>query len=216
MKGAAAMLFCTAVHIVRRHGFRFVMINLAYFGLVCGGMAYGAWDRQASDQYKVQVRRQAADSLPVVFEAYQNGHFTRAVGLTFAVNLLAGSVLAIGLSSAIIPFSGLVVGAARAWTWGYIFTPSFAAFNAATLAYGVLVGLLLVLEGGGYTLAMLGSYLHGTSFLFPQTAGAKTHWQGYKLGAKWSLQLYALVAAVLLLAAAYEAGMNIYLMPLVR
>ncbi len=210
------MLFRTAVHLVRRYGFRFVMINLAYFGLVCGGMAYGAWDRQANDQYKIQVRRQAADSMPAVFDAYQGGHFIRAVGLTFAVNLLLGSVLAIGFSSAVIPFAGLIVGAARAFTWGYVFTPSFAAFSGAILAYGVLVALLLVLEGGGYTLAMLGSYIHGTSFLFPQSAGAKTHWQGYKLGAKWSVQLYALVAAVLLVAAVYEAGMNIYLMPLVR
>ncbi|MEX2114616.1 MAG: hypothetical protein WD845_15590 [Pirellulales bacterium] len=210
------MIFRPAINLVRQYGLSFALINLAYFGFVCGGMAYGAWDREVNDAYKSEVRQQAADSLPAVFDAYHGGHVAKAIGLTFAINLLAGSFLFLTLPSFIVPFSGLLLGGVRALTWGYVVSPTFSAFNGAVLAYGLLVGLLVVLEGEGYVLAMLGSYVHGKSLLFPRSAGATTRWQGYKLGAKWSLQLYALVAAVLLVAAVYEVGMVVYLMPLVR
>lgn len=205
-----------AIGLVRQHLRAFVLINVAYFGLVCSGMAYGAWDRDFHDQYMVESKKQAADTLSVVFDAYQGGHVAKAISLTFVVNLVAGSFLYITLPSLIVPFAGLLLGAVRAVVWGFIFSPSFSAFNGAVLAYGFLVGLLLFLEGEGYVLAMLGSYIHGRSLVYPQSAGVMTRWQGYKSGAIGSFQLYALVAGVLAVAAVYESLMAIYIMPLVR
>ena len=205
-----------AIRLVRQHLRAFVLINVAYFGLVCSGMAYGAWDRDFHDKYMVESKKQAVDTLSVVFDAYQGGHVVKAIGLTFVVNLFAGSLLFITLPSLLIPFAGLLLGAVRAFTWGFVFSPSFSAFNGPVLAYGLLVGLLLFLEGEGYVLAMFASYIQGKSFLFPHGAGATTRWQGYKSGATCSLQLYALVAGVLAVAAIYEAVMAIYIMPLVR
>jgi hypothetical protein len=210
------IIFRRAIGLVRQHLRAFVLINVAYFGLVCSGMAYGALDRDFHDRYMVESKKQAADTLPVVFDAYQGGHVAKAIGLTFVVNLVAGSIFYITLPSLIVPFAGLLLGAVRALLWGFIFSPSFSAFNGAVFLYGLLIGLLLFLEGEGYVLAMLGSYIQGKSFLLPQTAGANTRWQGYKSGATYSLQIYALVAGVLAVAAIYEAVLAIYIMPLVR
>ena len=210
------MVFRRAIDLVRKNVRAFLLMNVAYFGCVCSGMAFGAWDREVSDAYKVDVRKQAAQTLPAVVDVYQNGHVAKAIGLTFAVNLLAGSFLVITLPSLIVPFSGLLVGGVRAFVWGIVFSPSLSAFNGAVLAYGILIAFLLFLEGEGYVLAMLGSYIQGRSFAFPQSAGAMTRWQGYQVGTSSMLRLYAPIAAVLALAAAYEAVLVIYILPLVR
>ena len=163
------IIFRRAIGLVRQHLRAFVLINVAYFGLVCSGMAYGALDRDFHDRYMVESKKQAADTLPVVFDAYQGGHVAKAIGLTFVVNLVAGSIFYITLPSLIVPFVGLLLGAVRALLWGFIFSPSFSAFNGAVFLYGLLIGLLLFLEGEGYVLAMLGSYIQGKSFLFPHS-----------------------------------------------
>jgi hypothetical protein len=210
------IVFRRALGLVRQYVRPFLLINLAYFGLVGGGMAYGAWEPEYRDAIKTNLKQQVPNALPGVFEAYQGGHVAQAIGLTFMVNLCAGSFLTITLPSLIVPFGGLLSGSVRAFTWGIVFSPSLSTFNGAALAYGLLVGLLIFLEGEGYVLAMLGSYIQGKAFLFPQSAGANTRWQGYKSGATWSLQLYALVAGMLAVAAVYEAMLVMHIMPLLK
>ena len=210
------IIFRRALGLVRQHVRPFVLINMAYFGFVCGGMAYGAWDRENRDAFMAESKQQAAEFLPAIYDAVRGGHVAKTIGLIFVVNLCAGSFLYITLPSLLVPFSGLLLGAVRAFAWGWIFSPNLSAFNGAVFAYGLLIGLLLFLEGEGYVLAMLGSYIQGKSFLFPQSAGANTRWQGYKSGATWSMQLYALVAGTLAVAAVYEAVIAIYIMPLLR
>ncbi len=210
------IIFRRALGLVRQYVRPFLLINLAYFGLVGGGMAYGAWEPEYRDAIRTNLKQQVPNALPGVFEAYQGSHVAQAIGLTFMVNLCAGSFLTITLPSLIVPFGGLLSGSVRAFTWGIVFSPSLSAFNGAVLAYGLLVGLLIFLEGEGYVLAMLGSYIQGKSFLFPQSAGANTRWKGYKSGATRTLQLYALVAGTLAVAAVYEAVMVIHIMPLLK
>jgi hypothetical protein len=210
------IIFRRALGLVRRYARPFVLINVAYFGIVCGGLAYGAWDRENRDAYMSESKQQAAELLPPIFDAARGGQVAKTVGLIFVTNLCAGSFLYITLPSLLVPFGGLLLGAVRAFIWGLIFSPSLSAFNGAVFAYGLLVGLLLFLEGEGYVLAMLGSYIQGKSFLFPHGAGANTRWQGYKSGATWTMQLYALVAGMLLVAAVYEAMLVIYIMPLLK
>lgn len=209
-------VFRPAIRLVRQHARPFMLINFVYFGIVCGGMVYGAWHADARDSFQRQVREDIKGPLAAVAEPYKDGRVLQAIGLTFVINLLGGALLFITLPSFIVPFTGLLLGAVRAFAWGMIFSPDFESFNSTALAYGLLVGILLLLEGEGYVLAILGSYIHGTSFLSPQTAGATSRWQGYLTGASSSLKLYALVATVLALAAIYEATMVIYLLPLVR
>ena len=81
---------------------------------------------------------------------------------------------------------------------------------------GLLVGLLLVLEGQGYVLAMLGAWVQGRAFLSPQSVGAADRGQGYLAGLKRALRVYVLVVLVLAVAAAYEATLVIIVGPLLR
>jgi hypothetical protein len=80
------------------------------------------------------------------------------------------------------------------------------------LIFGALALILLILEGQGYVLAMLAAYLQGKAFIFPQSVGVTTRWQGYWVGVKRSARLYLLVVLVLAVSAVYEATFVI-LMP---
>jgi hypothetical protein len=201
-----------------------LLLNVAYFGIVGSGMACGAWNREHRDAHEATVRQQAAQVLPVVFNAYRGGHVATAIALTLAINLCLGSFVVITLPSLVVPFAGLLMGAVRAFEWCYIFTPDFGTISATALASGALTWLLLLLEGEGYVLAMLGAYIYGRTFLFPRSAGLcppdagalPSRWQGYKFGTARAMQLYPLVAAVLLVAAIYEAVLVIFLKPLLH
>ena len=81
---------------------------------------------------------------------------------------------------------------------------------------GLLVGILLVLEGQGYVLAMLAAWVQGRAFLSPQSVGAADRGQGYLAGLKRALHLYVLVALVLAVAAVYEAAVAIVIIPRLR
>jgi hypothetical protein len=192
-----------------------ILINAFYFGLVGVGMAYAAWDRETHDEVISSLKEQAPKSLPGVFRAYREGNVVAAIALTFAINLFAGSALFITLPSMIVPFSGLLLGAVRAVTWGLIFSP-VSEVTGSGLTQGLLIGLLLLLEGEGYVLAMLAAYVHGRSFLFRGTAGAATRWQGYKTGLAHSAQLYVFVAGTLAIAAVYEAVLAILILPVLK
>ena len=192
------------------------MINVAYFGIVCGGMVYGSCYRESRDAYMAESKQQAAEFLPAVLGSEPSEHFLRTVALMFMVNLIGGSLLYITIPSLLVPFSGLLLGGVRAFVWGLVFTPNLTALNGASLVYGALIGLLLILEGEGYVLAMLGAYIQGKVFVFPRLADVTTPWQGYKLGSAWCLQIYELVAGVLAVAALYEGVLLCYLKPLLQ
>ena len=209
-------IFRRALGLVAKHLRPFLLVNLVYFGLVGSGMAYGAWDKEYHDAVKKNIQQEVPKSLPAVVDAYQGGHLAKAIGWTFGVNLIAGAFLVITFPSLLVPFSGLAIGAFRAVMWGLLFAPDFSAFGPTALARGLLIGLLVLLEGEGYVLAMLGAYLHGKSFVLPQSAGLATRWQGYKTGAAQAMQLYPLIAGVLAVAAVYEAVIAIYVMPLLK
>ena len=52
---------------------------------------------------------------------------------------------------------------------------------------------------------MLAAWVHGRAWLWPQSVGAGSRKRGYVEGLKRTLALYVLVAAILLVAAVYEA-----------
>jgi hypothetical protein len=205
-----------ALAVVTRNLRPFLLVNLVYFGLVGAGMAYGAWHPEVHDQLMSVTRQGAKDVLPSVVDAYAEGRFVSAVGWTLGINLLLGSFLYITMPSLLVPFGGLVTGSIRAVVWGLIFTPNVEDINAARLIKGVLIGLLIFLEGEGYVLAMLGSYLHGKSVLLPASVGASSRWKGYQSGALAAVSVYPLVTAVLAVAAVYEVTTVILVMPMLK
>ncbi|HEY4308083.1 MAG TPA: hypothetical protein VGN12_01425 [Pirellulales bacterium] len=194
----------------------FLLVNFVYFGLVGCGMTYGSWNPDVHQRLAGNLRTGAKQGLPAVVAAYGDGHFFRAVAWTLGINLMGGAFLYITLPSLAVPMAGLVTGSLRAVTWGLIFTPSLARLDAVTLSRGALIGLLLLLEGSGYVLAMFGSFLHGRALLRPASVGATGRWDGYKIGACQSLALYPLIVTTLTVAAVYEATILILVLPTLK
>ncbi len=195
----------------------YVTLNLVYYGLVACGMVFTALDRSVQRELLAAVGNALTQGpLASVAGAYTTGQTVLAIALTFAVNLVVASFISITLPSLIVPFSGLLVGLARAVTWGLLFSPPTLVVGGREAVMGLLIAILLVLEGQGYVLAMLAAWVQGRAFLSPHTVGAADRGQGYVLGIKRALRLYLLVGLVLAIAAVYEAIIAIVIIPGLR
>lgn len=195
----------------------FLAINAFYFGLVLCAMVFAAFHREVQ-QSVLGLAKAGVNAGPLgpVVGSYQAGRLIRAAALTWAVNFIAGSLLVITVPSLVVPFSGMLTGAVRAVTWGLIFSPSLAQVSGPGILHGALTGLLILLEGEGYVLAMMASYVQGRAFLFPARVGARSYAEGYRVGLKQTFQIYVLVAAVLAIAAIYEASLVILIQPTLK
>jgi hypothetical protein len=206
----------TSLAVVMRNFRSLMLVNLVYFGLVGAGMAYGAWKPEVHDALASSLRQGVKDALPGVTAAYGEGRIAIAAAWTLGINLLIGSFVYITVPSLLVPFSGIVTAAIRAVMWGLVFTPSLAALSVAGTIKGLLIGLLILLEGEGYVLAILGSYIHGAAVLAPASVGASTRWKAYRSGAHTALTIYPLIVAVLALAALYETTTVIFVLPMLK
>jgi len=201
-------LFYSALSIIAEHKRAYVRLNVAYYGIVILAMAYSALDpslRQPLNQAVVEGFTQGP--LSSMGSAYGGGQIIMAMVLTFVVNLFLGSFVSITLPSMLIPFSGLLVGAFRAVTWGLIFTP------VPFQAYLVPHYLTLLIEGQAYVLVMLAAYLQGIGLVRPSLIGESDRKRGYLKGLRLAIQLYPLVAALLAVSAIYEALEVILILP---
>ena len=193
----------------------YLILNLVYYGLIAAAMAYAVYDTSLQRALTEAIVSGVAEGpLQPVLEAYTGGRVLLAIGLTFGINLVAGSFLSITLPSLIIPFSGILVGGLRAVLWGLLFSPQIAGdVRLQDVGLGAALVLLLILEGQGYVLAMLGAYLHGRAFLWTRSSGLAGHSQGYLHGLKQQGWVYLSLAAVLLVAAVYEVGLAMLAIP---
>ncbi len=207
-------LLGNALRLLRRYWRSYLTINAVYFGLMAAAMVFVSFNRELQDSLLKAIVADLKDgTLSPVAKVYTEGHVAAAVAVTFLVNFLAGSLLFITLPSLVVPFSGLALGCVRAAMWGVMFAPSGDEWTSLRVVRGALIVGLVLLEGHGYTLAMLAAYAQGKSFLLPQTAGASTLAQGYWAGIKSSAAIYLLVALQLLAAAVYEAVLAIIILP---
>ncbi len=195
----------------------YATLNLVYYGLVVCGMVFTALDRSVQRQLLAAVGNALTQGpLAGVASAYTTGQILLAIAWTIVINLAVASFVSITLPSLIVPFSGMLVGLVRAVTWGLLFAPPTLAVGGREAAMGLLVGILLVLEGQGYVLAMLAAWVQGRAFLSPQSVGAADRGQGYLAGIRRALHIYVLVVLVLAVAAVYEAMIVIIVLPLLR
>jgi len=204
-------MFSGALALVRQFRRPYIALNLAYYGLVIGGMIFVTF-RPSVQQFLLETVAGAfmEGPLSAVGSAYVGGEVLASAVLTFIVNLVLASILCITLPSLLIPFSGLVAGGLRAVLWGLLLSPGMPELRMVMIPHCVT----LVLEGQAYVLAMLGVYIHGRAFLWPDTAGAASRRQAYLGGVRSALRLYVLVAIVLAVAAIYEAVEVIFIIPL--
>jgi hypothetical protein len=206
--------FVQVIALVRQHRRAFWSCNAFYFVTVLGGMLYASFDRA--------LQKQLLDAIGVAFfsgplaaigNAYTGGELAIAIVLTFVTNLVVGALLTITVPSLVVPFSGFVLGASRAVLWGLVFSPPTLQPTANQFITGVLIALVLVLEGEAYVVALLAAYLQGKALLFPKTVHAAGHWRGYWYGLKQTAALYVLIALLLAVAAVYEAFLVIVILP---
>jgi hypothetical protein len=208
---ALARWFRSALGVVQRHKRAYLTINLAYYGLVAAAMVFVASHPEIQDALIRSVMISFGEGpLAGVAEAYEGGHVLKAMALTFLFNFFLGSILVLLTPSMVVPFAGVFIGFVRAILWGLLLAPTTPELQAAMIPHS----LTLLLEGQGYILAILASWILGRAFVSPSSVQAGSWRVGYARGVKNALLVHLLVAAVLIIAAVYEALEVIYLVPL--
>jgi hypothetical protein len=190
-----------ALATVRQHRRAYLAINVAYYGLVVLGMVLVA--TQPAVQQSLIASTAAGFSsgpLSLVGRAYGGGQVLQAAAITFAVNLVIGAIIYIGVPSLMLPFAGLVTGCFRALLWGLLLSPANPELRQVMIPHS----LTLLLEGQAYVVAMFACYVHWAPVFRRREAGLALG-RRYVLGLGESLRLYALVVLLLAVAALYEA-----------
>lgn len=206
-----ARWFRDALLIVRCHNRPYIVINLAYYGLVATAMVYVTGHPELQQALIGEVSLSLTQGpLAGVADAYQGGHVLQAAALTFLFNFFLGAGVVLLAPSLLIPFAGVGTGLIRATLWGLLLAPTSPELQAAMIPHT----LTLIIEGQGYILAMLAAWVLGRAFVSPGSVGAHSWRSGYASGLKDAAKVFILVATVLAVAAVYEAFEVIYLVPL--
>ena len=194
-------LLKSAWGLVQENRRAYIIINVAYYGLVFIFMIYAAFNQQLQDQLMKAVGASLMTGpLAFVGQAYVNARVLVAIAATFFVNLLVGSFGTITLPSLVIPFSGILVGFYRAILWGLILSPAHPDLRLVMIPHSIT----LILEGQAYILTMLAAYIQARAFLWPKTVGLESRGKGYLEGLKRAGRIYVLVILMLMVAAIYE------------
>jgi hypothetical protein len=190
---------------VLAHRGALVAMNLVYLAAIAAGVAITAFEPTLQMTLIQQVGESFSTSLRPVVEAYTQGRLLPAILWTFSVNLFIGSLMAITLPSAVVPFWGVVMGVYRALLWGILFSPLGGIFDLGYLPH-VLTGLI---EGEAYIVAMLGVWL----WWWPVVRSPGQRWQRWMEGLKLQPRIYLVVTLLLAVAAVYEVLEIVYLIP---
>jgi hypothetical protein len=199
-----------ALALIKENRFTFIILNIAYFATVVLGMVLIRSKPEIQQELLSTVANSfSSGPLQFIAGAYSNGQVINAVVFTYFTNIFLGCFVAINLPSMIIPFSGFLVGGVRAILWGFLFSPEMMDLTLAKVLIAIGIGLLILLEGEGYVLALLAAYLHGKAWLIPSSVGADSLHAGYLSGIRITLRLYLLILSILLVAAIYEVALSI-------
>lgn len=197
-----------AVSLLRRHTRAYLLLNVAFYGLVVLGTMFAFANPEAQASLTRAIL-EGFGSPPLSFakDAYLSKNVPAAALVTFLVNSIFGSFLTITVPSLLIPIAGVVVGLYRALVWGIALAPTSPDLARAMVPHS----LTLLLEGQGYVLAMFAAHLLWVSAFGGFRKGAKGFLSGYLAGLRTTLTTYRLVALLLAVAALYEAFEVIYL-----
>lgn len=193
--------------LLRQHRRSFVAINVVFYGLVLLAMLLAAFkpdlQTEATERANAQLNQFTLGRLTA--GAYEDGDVLTAAGLTFALNVLIGTLLVITLPSLVVPFWGMLLLCYRAYEWGLLFSPI-----GPDAWKGAPHLLTLLVEGQAYVVAALPVWLHGCRILFPRTHGYPSRRRAWSAG--WSLHrdAYPTVLVLLFFGAIYEAVEVIY------
>ena len=205
-------IFLNALRIVNDYRRAYMLSNMVYYGLFISGVIAMALVPASLKESMIQqlgVFLTTGTYAPVT-EAYDSGFVLLAILLTFVVNLIIGRFFSITLPSVVIPFSGPLMYMPIAFTMGTVVS---LALGTRTII-DINLFLLAALELQSSVIAILGAYIQGKALLFPKSVGLATHQQGFWLGIKESLYLYAFIIAVLAIAAVHESFLFFVVLPM--
>jgi Stage II sporulation protein M len=183
----------------------------AYYGVAVIAMLAVAMLPSVESSLRASLKSMVSSPLTT---AYAQGDLPTAIALTFYNNLFLASLVAITLPSLAIPFWGVGVALFRAALWGVVLSPAEPSFTA----HFVLQLPTFVLEGMGYVLASFAVLELWRGVLAPGPGGAgpgegRSRGDAYVAGIRDTVALYAGVAALLAVAAAYEAIAAVLIAP---
>ena len=176
-------------------------LHLVYFGLVIAASAivYNVPELQTCMLPTVRQAFDPQGPLGVISRAVSSQNIPLTAALIFVVNFFGGSLLVITVPSLIVPGSGMLMAVIRSTVWGLILAPSFVVLSCGMIPHS---GTLL-LEGEGYIQAAFFGLLVPI-YLCERDKGSGV-WQRYGQALLMNLKAMPLVAAVLAVAACYEA-----------
>jgi hypothetical protein len=205
----------SSLNALRRARRPYLILNLAYYGLIIWTMVYVVYNRSIQETLQSLIVAALGEGpLAPILEALTANQVLLAIGMIFAVNLVAATFLAITLPSLIVPFSGLLLLAVRALTWGALFAPQIGGpVETRAVWTGIGLAVLILLEGQGYVLAGTAAFVQGRALFWPSSVDASGPGRGYAAGLKEQARLYVLIMLVLLVAAVYEVGIAVAALP---
>jgi hypothetical protein len=200
---APGPLLAAPLHEIRERPRLLWGVHLAYFGLVMMGSLFIYSVPEVQTVMVTLIQGQLASPstpLGVAGQAYASGSIPRAAAVTFGINFFLGSLAVITLPSVVLPGSGILVAALRAFIWGVLLAPTYEASATGMLPHS----WTMLMEGEGYIIAAFFGLLVPIH-IFQSSLGGTP---GSRFGRALLLNLKAivLVALVLAVAAVYEAA----------
>jgi len=175
------------------------VLNATYFGTAVVAAAYARLNPAVQTELLSSAGEafSPTGALGPLVRSYTEGQLVTATALTFLVNLVLGSVMALTLPSSIVPFAGVAVGLYRACLWGILFSPTAASAPGAS---SIVALPTILLEGEAYIIAMLGVWV----WWWTVVRAPAGRWRAWRSGFALQARIYPAVALVLLLAATCE------------
>ncbi|HEX2986814.1 MAG TPA: hypothetical protein VHS06_01395 [Chloroflexota bacterium] len=201
-------LFSPGLAQIKQHWSAYVILNICFYGLILAGSTYAFLRPDIQRQLMASVIQGFSSGLlAYARDAYLSRDVAAAAAITFGVNTFIGSFATLTLPSLFIPFFGSFLGLLRGLVLGVTLAPS-----SPELARAMVPHLpVIIVEGQGYVLAMLGVHILWTSAFSAPGGGISGFVRGYRAGLRANLAIYALIVAVLAVAAVYEAIELIYI-----
>lgn len=200
-----------AVAIIKQHRGAFIVLNVAFYGMVALSMIATILKPELQALYKPSTDQAFARPglFKTVADAYARRDLLPAISMTFLVNLVVAAFGMTTFPSFALPFVGILTQLYRALLWGVLFAP-IGPLRVTLIPHS----LTLLIEGQAYVLVAFATYVQARKFLWPHHYGLDSHKAGYKAGVRSTFKLYSLVVLALLLGAVYEVVEAVYFMPL--
>ncbi|CAJ36020.1 hypothetical protein [Methanocella arvoryzae] len=191
------------IDIFRKDWNLFLATNALFFGATGIGalVAFFLPETQVA-VLAVFAQELKSGTLSPVGGAYGTGNILKAAWMTFANNLVYGTIQSLTLPSFLFPPYALLMGVLRALTWGIAFIiPQ----GQMTLRVVLPHLLTLLIEGEAYVIAIFGCLRQAEGLLWPARLGETSRVGGYLRAVRDNVRLLIPVTVILVVGALYEA-----------